>query len=396
LEDTAFYRFYPLASLNEVGGEPNRFGVTVEQFHARNAERQCHWPHTLAATSTHDTKRSEDVRARINVLSEMPAEWARAIARWREMNRRHKVEIDGAEAPDANEEYLLYQTLVGAWPLRRPPDEAGREEFVSRIQEYMNKALKEAKVHTSWISPHEEYDEAVREFVRSILKPCDDNRFLPDFVEFQGATARAGLFNSLSQTLVKIASPGVPDIYQGTEIWNFSLVDPDNRRPVDYEHLAALLASLDAADTEQSRAALIADLLREPEDGRLKLYVTSRALGFRRRKGELFRSGDYLPLAAVGERAGNVVAFARRHGAGDECVVVAARFFTRLMREGDASLTPLGADVWGETAVLPERQLAGGLYRDVFTGGEFDFREGQPLPLARLLAGLPLALLERV
>jgi (1->4)-alpha-D-glucan 1-alpha-D-glucosylmutase len=396
LEDTAFYRFYPLASLNEVGGEPNRFGVTLEQFHARNAERQRHWPHTLSATSTHDTKRSEDVRARINVLSEMPAAWARAVARWREMNRRHKLEIDGAEAPDANEEYLLYQTLVGAWPLL-PPDEAGREEFVSRIQEYMNKALKEAKVHTSWISPHEEYDGAVREFVRAILKPCDDNLFLPDFVEFQRATARAGLFNSLSQTLVKIASPGVPDIYQGTEIWNFSLVDPDNRRPVDYDHLAALLASLDAANTEHDRAALIADLLREPEDGRLKLYVTSRALNFRRRKAELFRSGDYLLLAAVGARAEHVVAFARRHGAGEqECVVVAARFFTRLTGEDRASLPPLGADVWGETAVLPERQLAGGLYRDVFTGGEFDFREGRPLPLARLLAELPLALLERV
>ncbi|MDQ3906760.1 MAG: malto-oligosyltrehalose synthase, partial [Acidobacteriota bacterium] len=395
LEDTAFYRYYPLASLNEVGGEPAVFGVSLDEFHRRNRERGRLWPHTLNATSTHDTKRGEDVRARINVLSEIPNEWRRALARWRETNRSKKIEVDGAEAPDANEEYLLYQTLVGMWPFR-PLDDEARAEYVSRIQEYMNKALKEAKVNTSWISPNEEYDAAVRGFVGAILDPSNDNAFLADFAEFQKMTARAGLFNSLSQTLLKVASPGVPDTYQGAEVWNFSLVDPDNRRPVDYDALRPMLASLRDARGSADPASLADSLMREPEDPRLKLYVTQRALNFRRAHAELFASCGYAPLGARGPRADNVVAFARRSG-DDECIAVAARFFTRLT-DGRPERLPLGAEVWGDTALPVEPGEGAARYRDVFTGAEVSPQGscGNVLPLAEVFAHLPVALLERV
>ncbi|HYP54466.1 MAG TPA: malto-oligosyltrehalose synthase, partial [Pyrinomonadaceae bacterium] len=268
LEDTAFYRYFPLASLNEVGGEPDAFGTTPERFHRENRERLAAWPHALSATATHDTKRGEDTRARVNALSEIPAEWAAAVSRWRELNRDKKTILHDAEAPDANEEYLIYQTLVGAWPLT-PAGEDEHAAFATRVEAYMNKALKEAKVHTSWISPNEDYERAVREFVAGILERAGGNVFLADFAEFQKTTARAGMFNSLSQVLLKVASPGVPDFYQGTELWSLTLVDPDNRRPVNYEERRRMLASFDGADT----SALLGELVGHMEDGRVKLYV---------------------------------------------------------------------------------------------------------------------------
>jgi (1->4)-alpha-D-glucan 1-alpha-D-glucosylmutase len=391
LEDTAFYRFYPLASLNEVGGEPALIGVPVERFHERNQERQQSWPHALSATATHDTKRGEDTRARINVLSELPEEWNRAIHRWREMNRGKKARVEGAAAPDANEEYLLYQTLVGTWPLA-PPDAAGPAEYVARIQEYMHKALKEAKLHTSWINPDEAYERAVREFVAAVLDPSGNAQFIEDFEAFQQTTARCGMLNSLAQVLLKIASPGVPDFYQGTELWSLTLVDPDNRRPVDYEHRRALLADLSAGAGDP--AALVGELLGQPEDGRVKLYVTARALNFRKTHAELFRRGAYVPLAAAGRRAANVVAFARKDDE-HEVVAVAGRFFTRLGvgREGPLRLS---AEAWGDTSLTPDGRLDGARWRDLFTGAEFDAREGQALRLAEVLSPLPVALLERV
>jgi (1->4)-alpha-D-glucan 1-alpha-D-glucosylmutase len=398
LEDTAFYRFYPLASLNEVGGDPAIFGLSLERFHRRNQDRCEVWPHSLSATSTHDTKRGEDVRARLNVLSEMPEEWNRAIHRWRELNRDKKRQLQGgAVVPDANEEYLLYQTLVGAWPLA-PLDAAdAHDEFVERIQAYMNKALKEAKVHTSWVNPNEAYERAMREFVRAILVPCAGNRFLAEFVEFQKPVARAGMFNSLSQTLLKIAAPGVPDFYQGNEIWNFSLVDPDNRRPVDYAHRQRLLASLREEKSAQDRASLIDKLVGSPEDGRIKLYVTSRALAFRRDKRELFEQGEYLPLRASGRRAKNIVAFARRLNE-TEVLIVAGRFFMRLGAAA-ASRPPVGPEVWGDSVLSLGDQLEPGRYRDVLTGLEVSAHDQDgkgALPLAAVLAHLPVALLERV
>ena len=393
LEDTAFYRFHPLASLNEVGGEPAIIGIPVARFHERNQERRESWPHALSATATHDTKRGEDTRARINVLSEMPEEWNQAIHLWRDMNRGKKSRFEGAQAPDANEEYLFYQTLVGTWPLA-PLDEETRAPYVSRLQEYMRKALKEAKLRTSWINPDEAYEQAVGEFVAAALDPARSEQFLRDFDRFQRVTSRCGMLNSLSQTLLKIASPGVPDFYQGTELWSFTLVDPDNRRPVDYEHRRALLNTLrDVNDGD--RAALVDDLLARPDDGRVKLYVTARALHFRRARRELFARGSYVPLEAAGRRADNVVAFARKAG-DEEAVVVAGRFFTRLGvgREGPLRL---GAEAWGDAALAPGDQLAGSRWRDLFTGREFDTRGGEKtLRLSEVLSPMPVALLERV
>ena len=392
LEDTAFYRYFPLSSLNEVGGEPDVFGVTPERFHEVNRRRLASWPHALSATATHDTKRGEDTRARLNALSEIPAEWARAVARWREQNRERKAGIDDAEAPDANEEYLLYQTLVGAWPLEGLGEET-RPRFVARVQEYMMKALKEAKLHTSWISQNEAYERAVREFVAAILEPGQGNLFLADFTDFQQTTARAGMFNSLSQVLLKIASPGVPDFYQGTELWSLTLVDPDNRHPVDYDARRALLASLRTADDE-GRAALVDELMRSPEDGRVKMYVTSRALEFRKARRELFEAGDYAPLYARGERAQHVVGFARRRSEG-EAVCVAARFYTRLTGATPYG-PPLGPRVWGDTFLPLDAGGGAARYRDAFTGREFDAAGEGGLRLAEVFRSLPVALLERV
>ncbi|HKG11980.1 MAG TPA: malto-oligosyltrehalose synthase [Pyrinomonadaceae bacterium] len=388
LEDTAFYRFYPLASLNEVGGEPALIGVSAERFHERNRDRQECWPHSLNATSTHDTKRGEDTRARINVLSEMPEEWNRAAYRWRELNRAHRATLEGSDAPDANEEYLLYQTLVGTWPLAPMTDEA-RAEYTSRLQEYMQKALKEAKLHTSWINPNEHYERVVREFVASILDAERGAAFVRDLSEFVRVPARAGVLNSLSQTLLKTTAPGVPDFYQGTELWSFTLVDPDNRRQVDYEQRRALLASLRDAGTGDA-TEFVKSLLEKPDDGRVKMYVTSRALNFRRARAGLFSRGEYEPLAARGRRAENVLAFARTRGE-ESCVAVAARFFTRLGvgREGPLALS---AEAWGDTH-LPLGEVGAGRWRDVFTGREFDAGSGGALRLAEVLSPLPVALL---
>jgi (1->4)-alpha-D-glucan 1-alpha-D-glucosylmutase len=389
IEDTAFYRFYPLASLCEVGGDPSRFGVSAGVFHRHNRERLTLWPHTMLATSTHDTKRSEDARARINALSEIPARWYRAVRRWRIMNHALKTMIEERHAPDSNEEYLFYQTLIGVWPLESM-DEQGRQSFIQRIQEYMIKAIREAKVHSSWLNPNEEYEQAARDFVSGIL--TEDGAFVQDFTEFQAPIARAGMFNSLSQTLLKITVPGVPDFYQGTEIWDFSLVDPDNRRLVDYEHRKRLLDSLRA--NVDDRAAMVDELMRNAEDGRIKMFVTVGALNYRQNNRDLFERGEYLPLQPAGERERHVISFARRLD--DKAVIiVATRFFVRLI---NGSHPPVGAKAWGDTSVLMNDELAG-YYRDLFTGAIICSRlrpDGDAeLRLAKALAHMPVALLER-
>jgi (1->4)-alpha-D-glucan 1-alpha-D-glucosylmutase len=391
LEDTAFYRYYPLASLNEVGGEPERFGVPVGFFHFQNQQRLLHWPHALSATATHDTKRGEDVRARLNALSEIPARWYRAVCRWRGLNRGKKVRAEGLEIPDANEEYLFYQTLVGVWPFG-PPGEYADAGFVQRIEEYLVKALREAKVHSSWVSVNEGYERAVREFVRAVLRPGPDDRFLASFAEFHAPIARAGVFNSLAQTLLKIAAPGVPDFYQGTELWDFSLVAPDNSRPVDYSRRREWLAALQAA-AKKDLPALVDELRDNPEDGRLKLLLTSRALHFRRERRELFKAGSYLPLEVSGERGDQVVAFARESGE-SRVVVAVGRFFLRL---GEAARQPVGQQAWGETTIHTGDEIGSGCYRDVLTGREVRARAGgQGLSVSEIFAHLPVALLERV
>src|SRR5437667_5250093 len=294
LEDTVFYIYNRLTALNEVGGEPQQFGLSIEAFHERNLDRQRNWPTTLLATSTHDTKRSEDVRARIVAISEIPDLWRRSLQRWSVANRRWKRTINDAEAPDANEECLLYQTLLGTWPMRATGElePVPSAEYVERIQAYMANALHEAKINTSGIQPNEEWDVAVGTFVAKILDPSARNKFLPIFLPVAQEIARLGAINSLTQTLLKLTSPGVPDIYQGTEIWDYSLVDPDNRRPVDYAQRREMLETLETATPD--------NLMRAWPDGRIKMFLTQRMLRFRREHADLFQRGEYLPLLASG------------------------------------------------------------------------------------------------
>jgi (1->4)-alpha-D-glucan 1-alpha-D-glucosylmutase len=396
VEDTAFYVYNRLASLNEVGGEPGRFGIKPDAVHAYNRDRRARWPYAMSPLSTHDTKRSEDVRARINVLSEMTEGWWAAVDRWSRLNEPHrKAKPDEDQViPDANEEYLLYQTLVGAWP-QEPYGPEEYAELVGRIQEYMLKALHEAKVHTSWINPNAEYDEAIREFVGRILDEGANRAFLDDFRAFQRRVAAYGLYNSLSQTLLKFASPGVPDTYQGTELWDFSLVDPDNRRPVDYERRRRMLRDLRTA-IESARGDLRdlgRDLVGTMADGRIKLYVTHRSLAYRRDHPGLFTAGDYLPLAAEGPRAAHLFAFARR--AGEAAAVVAVpRLVTRLTP--DPARPPLGAEAWPDTRLALNGLDASLRWRNIFTDEVLspEHRDGlASLAAADLFAHFPVALL---
>jgi (1->4)-alpha-D-glucan 1-alpha-D-glucosylmutase len=383
LEDTAAYRHYPLASLNEVGCDPEVFGTSLERFHRMSSERMKSWPTSQSATSTHDTKRDEDVRARVSVLSEVPEAWEKALGRWRELNRAHKSEIEGQTLPDDNVEYLLYQTLVGTWPRARA-DDASWRGFEERIRAYLLKAVREAKVHTSWISPNEEYEKALDVFVGAALDPSLSAAFIEDFAAFVATVLRPGLLNSVSQTLLKATAPGVPDFYQGTEIWDFRLVDPDNRAPVDFPLRRRLLESLAAPDAPQA-----AELLASLEDGRLKLLVTARALACRRAHRETFLAGAYEPLHAAGELEELVVSFARGRGA-ESCIAVAARFFTRLPHP------PVGA-AWTGTALLVGEH--GPFFRDVLTGRRLEARGSatdRRLALDQVFAELPVALLEKV
>jgi (1->4)-alpha-D-glucan 1-alpha-D-glucosylmutase len=388
-EDTAFYLYNRLLSLNEVGGNPERVGVPAAAFHHQNQQRLARWPHSLLATSTHDTKRSEDVRARINVLSEMPREWRDAITRWSRMNASKKTTVDGEPAPDSNDEYLLYQTLVGAWPVEAlTPGEFAR--FRGRIEAYMLKATREAKAHTSWINPDEDYDAAVRNFVSQLLSDGADSLFLDDLSAFQGRIAHYGQFNSLAQVLLKLTSPGVPDMYQGTELWDFSLVDPDNRRPVDFARRAALLGEL-KRQGKRGSARLLRDLLTNWQDGRTKLYLTYKALGFRKAHPDVFLEGDYLPLSGKGPAEEHVVAFARRLGTMWALVAV-PRLVTKLCPPGEA---PLGESVWDDTAIVLPRK-APQSWRNILTG-EAVSAERSPravgLHLRDVFRSFPVALL---
>ena len=393
LEDTAFYRQFPLSSLNEVGGDPRQFGNPPAAFHARNLERLRSWPHALLASSTHDSKRSEDVRARINVLSEIPAEWYRAIRSWHQLNRTRKTDIDGVPVPGMAEEYLFYQTLIGVWPLNDPaPPE--RQELTTRLQAYMRKALREAKQHSSWINPNPPYEEAVDRFVRAALDPAPENQFTREVSLFVDGIQAAGLWNSLSQVLLKVASPGVPDFYQGSEIWDFSLVDPDNRRPVDYARRCRMLSTLRPMQS-QDTAALLAQASANLGDGLMKLYVTSSALCFRKSHRDLMAEGAYIPLRAAGDRQKHAVAFARTLG--HRCAIAAAgRFFIGL---GAGTRKPIGEPAWGESVLLLRRDCVRPAYRDVFSRSTIETarRNGKyVLPLASVFAHLPVALLEAV
>jgi len=374
LEDTVFYIYNRLAALNEVGGEPQLFGLSVETFHQRNLRRQCDWPVSLLATSTHDSKRSEDVRARMLAISEIPQLWGRSLQKWRTANRRFKKQIDEAEAPDAGEEYLLYQTLLGTWPvdLDGAPVPSVEQEFIIRIQRYMVKALKEAKLNTSWIQPNENWDHAMQEFVAGILEPGPRNKFLPVFLPVAAEIARIGAINSLAQTAIKLTAPGVPDIYQGTEIWDDSLVDPDNRRPIDYARRREMLAKIEKVPANE--------LMQCWPDGRIKMRLTQRLLHLRCENPELFREGNYESLNFGGAFADCAIGFARRHG--DRAIIV---IVPRLSSQ--VGFPPVG-DRWQDTHVLLSSQLTG--LRDVFCDRELRVKNSQ-LRLTEAMSQLPFA-----
>jgi (1->4)-alpha-D-glucan 1-alpha-D-glucosylmutase len=347
VEDTAFYCFNRLIALNEVGGDPGRFGVSPDAFHRACHEAQQRWPQAMLATSTHDTKRSEDVRARLYLLSEIPQRWGEAVRRWVALNERHR----RGDWPDRNAEYHFYQAVVGAWPLD-----------VQRAVAYMEKAMREAKVYTSWTRTNQAYEEAVLGFVTEVL---EDQEFTADLEAFVAPLIEPGRVNSLALTLLKLTAPGVPDLYQGTELWDLSLVDPDNRRPVDYDRRRRLLASLNGA-TPQAIWARV-------DEGVPKLWVIRQALRLRRRRPALFGpQGEYEPLEADGPRAQHAVAFMRGGGA----VTVVPRLVLGL--NGD----------WGETTLA----LPPGHWRNELTGEEF---YGDAVPLGLLLAPFPVALLAR-
>ena len=393
VEDTALYVYNRLVSLNEVGSDPARYGESVASYHEKNVRRLARWPDSLVCTSTHDTKRGEDVRARISVLSEVPAAWEAHVRRWRVIGRRFKRELDGRAAPDRNDEYLLYQTLVGAWPATADAEAMG--PFTRRVSDYMEKATKEAKRRTSWVNPDIQYDEALRDFVTRLLAQASP--FHEAFVPFQRLVALYGSVNSLAQTLLKISAPGIPDFYQGSELWDLSLVDPDNRRPVDFARRRGLLEGIRARMDQHSfdLAPLCAELLDSWPDGRVKMYVTHRALTLRRELPALFRSGRYDPLSAQGPHSDHIVALARRDAR--NCVVVVVPRLTARLTGFDGRF-PLGPSIWGDTCVSLNHPGLAGIYIDLLSGLRIatELRDGAPVLAAGALFGsLPVAMLKR-
>jgi (1->4)-alpha-D-glucan 1-alpha-D-glucosylmutase len=391
LEDTAFYRFNRLVSLNEVGGDLRRFGTTLSEFHRANQARLRDWPHSMLASSTHDSKRSEDVRARINVLSEIPELWNNRVREWRRLNLLLKQTVNDQPAPSRNDEYLLYQTLLGAWPLQPLEQETEWNNFRDRINSYMLKAIREAKANTSWINQNLEYERAMSSFVQSLLKPGDENRFLREFLSFQQRIAFLGVWNSLSQTLLKLTSPGVPDIYQGNELWDFSLVDPDNRRRVDYALGQTMFDSIRPWGSNPN-PSLLAPLLENPNDGRLKLFLTWRTLCFRQQNSQLFQQGEYQPVSAEGTKANYVVAFTRKLGPAT-ALVVAPRLIAGLLEENQHP--PIGSRLWSETRLNLSRLARHSRLTNIFTGEtlSIDQDEGrQGLELSAIFSAFPVAL----
>jgi (1->4)-alpha-D-glucan 1-alpha-D-glucosylmutase len=376
-EDTALYRFNRLVSLNEVGADPSRFGTPVAEFHTAMVERQRTYPHGLSATSTHDTKRGEDVRARINVLSEIPDEWRRRVSLWQKLNRSHRTTVDAQPTPGANTEYLIYQTLVGAWPIG-----------VERLRAYLSKAIHEAKSHTSWINPNTRYDDAITRFAEAILDPARSSPFLEDFVPFQARVAHYGAFNSLAQTLVKITAPGVPDFYQGSELWDLNLVDPDNRRPVDWQLRQNMLEELTrAVDTAPDQAAFAQELIERKDDGRVKLYLIRQALACRRAHATLFGDGEYRPLGSRGPLAEHVLGFAR---VAKEAI--ALTIVPRLLGRRGIEELPFSKTYWGDETRLLVPPEAGPRLVNRLTGERLAVGRGALL-LADVFARFPVALL---
>lgn len=377
VEDTVFYRYNRLVALNEVGGEPDVFGEPVSAFHDAMAARLVEQPSGLTTTATHDTKRGEDARARLYAISEMPEAWGEAVESWDTRLARGRTVLDGHEAPEREVEWMFYQALAGAWPSDlSPQDRTGVSDLGERIQAFMLKAVRETKFRTSWASPSVDYEDAIGRFTSAAF---EDVGFLEDFIARARPLMLAGAVTSLAQLAIKLIAPGAPDIYQGTEFWDLSLVDPDNRRPVDFAARREALAAIE----ETSPADLIADW----HSGAMKLRVLRAGLRARKARPRLFAEGEYIPLEATGRRAGNVLAFARRSG--DEiCIVVVPRLVAKAV---DHHSPKIDADFWGDTTVrLPGGTMTG--LHNAITGGAIGVGDGT-LGLAELLGSFPVAIL---
>ena len=384
LEDTAFYRYNRFVALNEVGGHPDEFAIAPHAFHRANALRARRWPHAMLATSTHDTKRGEDTRARLAVLSEMPEEWARQVQAWSRILRARRGDVEGTDPPDRNDEYLFYQLLVGSWPPELSgesvPDAAALAPYAVRSEGAMLKSLREAKLRTTWAAPDTTYEEAVLGFVRQALDPEHAATFLGAFLPFQARIARLGVHNSLVQTALKLTAPGVPDLYEGAELWDFSLVDPDNRRPVDFALRAGLLDEVTSA-LAADRATALSAMLATWQGGRIKLALIATLLRFRAECPALFAEGSYEPLAVAGEDAECVCAFLRRLGA--SALLVAVQRFPLRCEAG-----PVRASIAAGQAGTD----LSGAWRDLLSGRNVAVADGA-LPAAELFTKLPVALL---
>ncbi len=390
IEDTAFYRFAALFSTNEVGGAPEApLAAAVEEFHAAASERAADWPAAMLATTTHDTKRTADVRARLDVLAEIPEEWARQVARWRRRNLEFKRTVGGRRAPDPNSVYQFLQAMVGIWPDEAPSTrELG--ELRDRLTAYAVKAAREAKERTSWTDPDEEFEAALTGSIESLLTPERSRLFLDELQRFAGRIAPAGRWNALSRTLLQLTSPGTPDIYQGDELWNHALVDPDNRRPVDLSRRSALLDEVEREfeRPETARREFLARLLASAADGRLKLHVVTRALHARGRRAEL-RAGAYHPLRAEGPAENHIVAFGRSSG-GSFAMIAVPRLIARWIL--DEERLPTDAAIWTGTSVpipgdWPSRWTC------ALSGDTVVRRDGVRLAADDLFHRLPVALL---
>jgi (1->4)-alpha-D-glucan 1-alpha-D-glucosylmutase len=401
LEDTAFYRYNVLLSLNEVGGDPSRFGRSVDEFHQANTTRADLWPFEMLATSTHDTKLGEDVRARISVLSENPDEWGREVSKWMRLAKAQRTVVDGDPAPNRADEYRFYQALVGVWPTDLDVDtKAAPDDLITRLADYMIKAVKEAKVHTSWLTPHEPYEAALRTYVEHVLTGSTGAKVLAAVLPFQQRIARLGVINSLAQVALKIGSPGVPDFYQGTDLWDLVLVDPDNRRPVDFDRRRCALKDVEAAlgSAPDARSATLRNWLENWSDGRIKMAVTVAGLRLRRALPDVFLGGQYMPLPTEISVPAGAIAFARRSRADDEAVLfVTPRLCSRLAAAGQP--LPLGADCWKTSRVMLPPELRDRQFRDAITG--IDIRPTRAGDSAWILVGealhtLPVAILRAI
>ena len=382
LEDTAFYVYNRLVSLNEVGGEPQHFGSTVAAFHEANALRAARWPRSLLATATHDTKRGEDIRARIDALSELPDEWKKAAIAFARRTETLRREVDGRFAPDRNEQMLLLQTLLGVWPNGAGfPGAAELESLRDRVLQYMTKAAKEAKVNTSWIQEDSRWEEALRGFITELFALPPKHALWKSLLPFQQRVAAVGMHNSLAQLVLKLCAPGVPDLYQGNELWDFTLVDPDNRRPVDYAQRRAMLDEL--RSSQLGRAELARGLYEKWEDGRIKLLVTHAGLQVRKAHPELFGDGGYQPLAAEGSEAPRLAAFARTGPSGKVAIALVPRLVAGLLQGAQ-----LPARAFAGTAIAVSQEK----FRDALTGEERIARDGK-LAVDELFSTLPVALL---